>query len=102
MTRTSIRQFRAALADPADESRLTRAYREIARTPRHVAAMVGTEWAAWPAAAATARAFADWPTWQGGAGQEQPAAAAARSGASAFADWPIWNDGAARQQPAGA
>ena len=72
MIRTSILQFRTALADPANESTLMHAYRRIAGTPRHVASMVGGEWAAWPAAAAAARDIADWPIWEGAA-QQQPA-----------------------------
>jgi len=94
MSRISIRQFRAALADPADESTSTRAYRRLARLPAAIGGSVGVEWVTWPPAAA-ARDFADWPIWEGSAAQQQSAAPR-----RAFADWPVWND--ARRQPAAA
>jgi hypothetical protein len=94
VTRTTIRQFRAALADTADESTLMRAYRRSARTPRYVAERVGGEWAVWPPAAET-RGFADWPVWN----ESAAAPAQATPAAHPFADWPVWNEsGAARQQ----
>jgi hypothetical protein len=97
MARTSIREFRAALADHAHESRLMRAYRQLARTPRRVTGI--TDWPTWsgePAATVEAGTLIDWPTWQGEAQEQTAAAAEARS----FADWPIWNDGSAQQQTA--
>jgi hypothetical protein len=95
MARTGIRQFRAALADHAHESTLMRAYRQIARTPRHVAAMVGGDWAAWPTATAEARSFADWPVWT-----DAPAATEAMAERQAFGDWSQWSGDPVQQQTA--
>lgn len=59
MPRITIRQFRAALADAADQSRPTRAYREIARR-RAPERRIAGDWVTWPPAAA-AVAWKPWP-----------------------------------------
>ncbi|SOD02874.1 hypothetical protein SAMN05216486_10612 [bacterium JGI 053] len=56
MTRVIIRQFRAALADPANASGALRAYREIARRPHAgLWAAALPVWSEWPPSAASAR-----------------------------------------------
>jgi hypothetical protein len=56
MPRVSIQQFRAALASRAEPGPLVRAYRALARRPEAGAAMVLSEWAAWPSATVPASA----------------------------------------------
>jgi hypothetical protein len=82
MPRTSIQQFRAALANGADQSPLTRAYRQIARGPASGAALAGSEWVTWPPAMAAA---GEWIPW--GA---QSAAAGERQAGARFAAWGDW------------
>jgi hypothetical protein len=60
MPRTSIQQFRAALAGHADQSRLMHAYRQLAHRPTAIGGRVGPKWAEWPAMAVAS----DWVTWQ--------------------------------------
>ena len=63
MSRITIQQFRAALADAADQSRPLRAYREITRRTAADARVAG-DWAVWPPVAAAA----GWVAWPDGAG----------------------------------
>jgi hypothetical protein len=88
MTRTSIQQFRASLADGADQTAAMRAYRQIARRPAPADGRVGIDWPTWPPAAA---AGGDWVPW--GAApistgwvewQDDPAAAPRLAG---WGDW---------------
>jgi hypothetical protein len=81
MPRATIQQFRAALTSGADQSPLTRAYRQLARGPASGAAKLGSEWVTWPPALATA---GEWIPW--GA---QPAASERQAGAR-FAAWGDW------------
>jgi hypothetical protein len=60
MSRTTIQQFRAALADGSDQSRVLRAYREITRRPAR--SPRGGDWVIWTAAAAVG-----WVQWPDGA-----------------------------------
>ena len=53
MSRTSIQQFRAALADTANQSGPLRAYREFTRRPALDARTAG-DWPTWPPVAAAA------------------------------------------------
>ena len=59
MSRISIQQFHAALADTADQSRPLRAYREITRRTAADARIAG-EWTVWPPVAAAA-GWVPWP-----------------------------------------
>jgi hypothetical protein len=59
MSRITIRQFHAALANAADQSRPLRAYREITRRTAADACIAG-DWAVWPPAAAVAT-WRPWP-----------------------------------------
>lgn len=52
MSRTSIQQFRATLADTANQSGPVRAYRALTRRPA-VDARIAGDWAVWPPVAAT-------------------------------------------------
>lgn len=68
MTRMSIDQFRAALADPADDGAAMRAYRRLARHADAARAIVDHDWPTWPpVAASTGRAPAkrlpEWAAW---------------------------------------
>ena len=69
MTRMSIDQFRAALADPAHDGAAMRAYRRLARHARAAEAMVGHEWPTWPPIAASsadgapAKHLPEWAAW---------------------------------------
>jgi len=81
MPRTSIQQFRAALTNGADQSPLTRAYRQIARGLAPGAARIGGEWVTWPPAMA---AGGDWILWAG-----RPASAE-RQARPRFAAWGDW------------
>ncbi|MFL5385676.1 MAG: hypothetical protein ACJ8GN_24435 [Longimicrobiaceae bacterium] len=84
MPRVTIQQFRAALANGADQSPLTRAYRQIARGSASGAEKVGSEWLTWPPALATAGGWIPWDA--------QPASAAAseRQAGARFAAWGDW------------
>jgi hypothetical protein len=62
MWRISIQQFRAALADTANQGGPLRAYRAITRHPATEARVVG-DWPTWPPVAAAA----GWYPWQDGA-----------------------------------
>jgi hypothetical protein len=61
MARTNIRQFRAALADHANQTPLMRGYRQLARGDAAAAPSLG-DWPQWPAALAAA---GDWGPWTG-------------------------------------
>lgn len=58
MSRITIQQFHAALADGADQSRPLRAYRALTRRSA-AEARVGGDWAVWPPAAALG--WVQWP-----------------------------------------
>ena len=60
MSRITIQQFRAALADGSDQSRPLRVYREIMRRPAQRPR--GGDWVIWTAATA------GWVAWPDGAG----------------------------------
>ena len=62
MSRITIQQFRAALANGSDQSRPLRAYREITRRTA-ADARIGGDWGVWTAAAAVG-----WVAWPDGAG----------------------------------
>lgn len=62
MSRITIQQFRAALADGSDQRRPFRAYREITRRSAAEARIAG-DWGVWSAAAAVG-----WAAWPDGAG----------------------------------
>lgn len=63
MPRIGIQQFRAALADTANQSGSARAYRENTRRPASEARVAGG-WPAWPPVAAAV----GWVAWPDGAG----------------------------------
>jgi hypothetical protein len=84
MPRTSIQQFRAALAGSADQSRLMRAYRAISRRPTTIGGRVGPQWAEWPAMAEPG-----WLMWQ-------------TAEAASFTGWPEWKEEPARKEHPGA
>lgn len=60
MARTNIQQFRAALADGANQTPPMRAYRTIARGT--IPDSAGVDWPQWPAAVARFAAWGDWST----------------------------------------
>jgi hypothetical protein len=48
MTKTSIEQFRAAIAGPSVQGTLTRAYRELTRRPGAASVTRLAGWVQWP------------------------------------------------------
>lgn len=79
MNRTTIQQFRAALAGRADQGTAMRAYRALMRDPRAALSRAAAEWLPWEGALNST----GWMEWQGdSAASTQP-----RARLAAWGDW---------------